>query len=81
MADICPFCPSCRASEHPRNPAMYQFEAYGYEVTIEPYFEPGQWIASIDGMYESYENWVLHPSEEDAIVESLKMVQGQPRVL
>ena len=52
---------------------IYRFDAYGYVVTIQPFdAQPGQWIAEIDGVNHSYETYEFYPSQDAAIVSSLR---------
>lgn len=48
-----------------------KFEAYGYEVTIQPHFEEGQWLAEVDGLCHSFEDWQVYPDEHEAVMQSL----------
>jgi hypothetical protein len=77
-SELCPACgahmqathhPACNGSGY----GTFTFTAYGYEVVIQPYHELGQWLAEIDGVNHSYEDWSVHPSADDAICERLRL--------
>jgi hypothetical protein len=47
------YCPN---NHEPAGPDVLRLVAYGYEITIQPFHESGQWIAEIDGALHCYED-------------------------